>query len=73
MKTFKILILSIITLFLFSAFFAQANAGPRIIVYAGVPIVKTVKPGPKYIWVAGHYKINKYGKRVWVPGHWKKV
>ena len=31
------------------------------------------KPGPKHIWVAGHYKYNKYGKLVWVPGHWKRV
>ena len=31
------------------------------------------KPGPKYIWVAGHFKINKHGKSVWVPGHWKRI
>ncbi len=31
------------------------------------------KPGPKQIWVTGHYKYNKYGKLVWVPGHWKRV
>ncbi len=36
-----------------------------------ISIVK--KPGPKHIWVAGHYKHNKYGKLVWVPGHWKRV
>jgi hypothetical protein len=73
MKNARILIIAVITLFLTAVFSTQANAGPRIKVYVGVPVVKTVKPGPKYVWVAGHYKINKFGKKVWVPAHWKKV
>jgi hypothetical protein len=73
MKIIRIFFLAVITLFLFSAFSAQTIAGPKIKVYVGVPVVKTVKPGPKYVWVAGHYKINKYGKKVWVQGHWKRI
>ena len=73
MKTVKTLILTVITLFLFSAFSTEANAWPWVKVYAGVPVEKTVKPGSKYVWVAGHWKINKFGKKVWVPGHWKRV
>ena len=50
----------------------EANAWPRYLVYAA-PKVHVVKPhGPNYIWVEGHWKVNKYGKTVWVPGHWKK-
>jgi hypothetical protein len=41
-------------------------------VYASPKIVYVSKPGPKHIWVEGHWKINKWGKRVWVPSHWKK-
>lgn len=31
------------------------------------------KPGPRYVWVSGHYKHNKFGKLLWIPGHWKRV
>ena len=73
MKAVKTLILTVITLFLFSAFSSEANAWPWVRVYTDVPVVKTVNQGPKYVCVAGYWKINKHGKKVWVPGHWKKV
>ena len=34
--------------------------------------VRIVKPGPNFVWIAGHWKwvMGKYG---WVPGHWIKA
>jgi hypothetical protein len=34
--------------------------------------VKPASPGPKAVWVEGHWKWagNKY---MWVPGHWEKM
>jgi len=50
----------------------ESISWPRYRVYT-TPKVYVVKPGPNYVWVDGHWKVNKYGKTVWVPGHWKKV
>lgn len=50
---------------------SETNATPRLGIYIGSANIH--KPGPNYVWVAGHFKYNKFGKKVWVPGHWKKV
>lgn len=67
MKTIKI------TLLAFIAMFTLLLAEP-LNTFSAVNTINTtiVKPGPKYVWVAGHYTY-KHGKRVWVPGHWKRV
>ncbi|MCK4385307.1 MAG: YXWGXW repeat-containing protein [candidate division Zixibacteria bacterium] len=33
--------------------------------------VKTPAPGPKAVWIEGHWK-RSHGRYVWVPGHWVK-
>jgi len=33
--------------------------------------IKTPRPGPKAVWVSGHWKWSG-GQYVWVPGHWAK-
>ncbi len=33
--------------------------------------VRPTKPGPKYVWVDGHWKWNGHN-HVWVKGHWVK-
>ncbi len=33
-------------------------------------LVKVVAPKPHKVWVKGHWKINRFGRRVWVRGHW---
>jgi len=33
--------------------------------------VKTVKPGPNYVWISGHWKWTG-GRYFWVSGHWTK-
>ena len=53
-----------------------------------VVVVKPPKPGPKHVWINGHWKWSKKRKeyiwvkgywlkpkkgRAWVPGHWEKV
>jgi len=50
----------------------EANAWPRNRFYTG-PVVTVSKPGHNYIWIEGHWKINKFGKTVWVPGRWKRI
>lgn len=38
-----------------------------------VEVVKPSKPGPKHIWIDGHWKWDKKRKEyVWVKGHWSK-
>ncbi len=71
-KIAAIILLSFILTFANSS---TVFAGPRIKVTFGKPNTHIVysKPGPNYVWVEGHYKLNKFGKLVWVPGHWKKV
>ncbi len=67
MKTIRISLLAITALFVISffnprqSFSADANTN-----------ITVIKPGPKYIWVPGHF-IHKNGKKVWIQGHWKKV
>jgi hypothetical protein len=76
MKTIKnLLIIPLFAILLLGISYSEASAGPRIGFYIGTPYhLKVVsKPGPRYVWVEGHYKVNKWGKIVWVPGHWKKV
>ena len=73
----KALKTSIIALFFLIILVAgsTADAGPRVRVYIGAPKIGAalVKPGPNYVWVEGHYKLNVFGKWVWVPGHWKRT
>jgi hypothetical protein len=33
--------------------------------------IKPPHPGPKAVWVEGHWKWS-HGQYVWVPGHWVK-
>jgi hypothetical protein len=33
---------------------------------------KPNRPGPKYVWVPGHWKKVKPRTWRWVPGHWKR-
>jgi len=33
--------------------------------------IKSPRPGPKAVWVEGHWKWS-HGQHVWVPGHWVK-
>ena len=79
MKTLKslksILLTGLAVIFLTVAFSSEASAWPRFKVYAGVPTVGAlkVKPGPNYVWVEGHYKVNRHGQWIWVPGHWKRI
>ena len=34
--------------------------------------IRPHKPGPKYIWITGHWKWTG-AKYVWIPGHWVKA
>jgi len=70
MNFIKTLIIALITLTCFIALNTSGlEASPRLSVY----VSSISKPGPNYVWVAGHYTRNKFGKLVWVPGHWKKI
>jgi hypothetical protein len=76
MKSLKnLLFAGLVAVLLLGAFSTEASAWPRVRVYAGVPTIGVVKvkPGPNYVWVEGHYKINKHGRLVWIPGHWKRI
>jgi len=67
MKTIKISLLA------FTAVFLLSFGIPKQLISAETNTKITVnKPGPKYVWVPGHF-IHKNGKKVWIPGHWKKV
>lgn len=71
MKTLKLTLLTVSAIFLvFCGFTGSTNVSAKT---TAVTIESKIKPGPKYVWVAGHYKHNKFGKLVWVPGHWKKI
>jgi len=73
MKTAKSIIISAMLIIGFLGLSVnESNAWPRYRFYKA-PVVNISKPGPKHIWVEGHWKINKFGKKVWVPGHWKRV
>lgn len=69
----RILIIGLFSFIMLGSVATDTYAGPRFGFYVGVGSVKTVKPGPRYVWVDGHYKRTTFGKLVWVPGHWKKV
>jgi len=72
MKISKSIIITLVMFIgLLSFNIGETNAGPRVRIYVGT--TKIHKPGPNYIWVEGHNKLNKFGKWVWVPGHWKRV
>ena len=52
----------------------DANAQIIVKIKPRAPKVVVVhkKHRPNYIWVEGHWKVNRYGKYVWVEGHWVK-
>jgi hypothetical protein len=88
----KKLLLSLI-IFCGILFFYYENACSQVVVKVKpakpkVVVVKPAKPGPRHIWVKGHWRWNKKREeyvwvkghwvkpkkgRAWVPGHWKKV
>jgi hypothetical protein len=73
MKFTKSIFFSILLLFCIIAFSPEkTNSLPNYRLHT-TPSVTLSKPGPKYVWVKGHWIINKHGKKVWVPGHWKKI
>ncbi len=69
MKTLKTSILTVIAAMLI--FCGLGTTSYSSSVQKGTTVSTIHKPVPKYVWVAGHYKHNKFGKLVWVPGHWK--
>ena len=67
MKTIKIFLLA------FTAAFLLSFGIPGQLISAETNTkITVIKPGPKYVWVPGHF-VHKNGKKVWIPGHWKKV
>ena len=70
MKTIKT---SILTLIAAVVILCGVNTSTYSAETQTVTISVNKKPGPNYIWIAGHYKHNKFGKLIWVPGHWKRV
>lgn len=71
MKTLKLTLIAISASFIIFCGFEGTTS--TLANTNSVTIENKIKPGPKYIWVAGHYKHNKFGKLVWVPGHWKRI
>ena len=33
----------------------------------------SVKFAPEFVWIKGHYKVDRFGFVVWVPGHWRRI
>lgn len=71
--------------FLISSFGCVTYRPPRQAPPPGKVVVKPLKPGPNYVWVAGHWSwkggryhwvnghwLKKKRGKVWVAGHWKK-
>lgn len=71
MKTLKLTLIAISASFIIFCGFEGTTS--TLANTNSVTIENKIKSGPKYIWVAGHYKHNKFGKLVWVPGHWKRI
>lgn len=71
MKTLKTTILTTIAVIVIFCGFISTSYSSTAQTETTISI--SHKPGPNYVWIAGHYKHNKYGKLVWVPGHWKKI
>ena len=70
MKKFLLALLSIIILvaFLFgctATVYVPASPPPA------KEEIKPPRPGPKAVWVSGHWKWS-HSQYVWVPGHWAK-
>ena len=50
---------------------ASRPAPPRTVV---LRVAKPLPPKPAHkVWIKGHWKTNRYGRRVWVASHWKRV
>jgi hypothetical protein len=74
-KSIKTITLSLILgLILLVASVNSTNAGQREAVTLKSPSVEVIKasPGPRHVWVRGHYRIRLRGRMVWVPAHWRK-
>jgi len=71
MKSIKTILAVIIIAVSIFAVSDIALAGPRFRVVVGAPLI--VKPGPNFVWVEGHYKLNRFGILEWVPAHWKRI
>ena len=71
MRNLKLSLLTISAVFLL--FFGFSGTNHLFANTTSVTVISKIKPGPKYVWVAGHYKHNTYGKLVLVPGHWKRI
>lgn len=78
MKIFKLvksLILTGLFLIIFAGTASSINAWPRFgVVYRSAPVeVIFVRPGPRFVWIRGHYRTGFRRCAVWVPGHWKRI
>jgi len=60
---------------LFAGITNEVNSWPRFgVVFAPAPVeVVTVRPGPNFVWIKGHYRTGRWGYLSWVPGHWKRI
>jgi len=73
MKFTKSIIIAIVLILgILSLSTGEANSWSRYRIYTA-PVVMVSKPSPNHIWVEGHWKVNRYGKKVWVLAHWKRV
>jgi len=72
MKKLRILGLLFVA-FMFSASISQAQIIVKIKPKPPKAVVKPPKPGPKHVWIAGHWQWNKQTNNyVWTKGHWTK-
>ncbi len=72
MKNLKILGLLFVAI-LFSVSVSQAQIIVKIKPKPPKAVVKPPKPGPKHVWIAGHWKWDKQKKDyIWVKGKWVK-
>jgi hypothetical protein len=75
LKFVKKVIITGIFLLLFSGITNSTISWPRFGVYVTPAPVEVITecPGPAYVWVKGHYKVNIFGNLVWVSGHWRRI
>ena len=72
-KLIKSLVLSGMFIIMLFAFTNNADSWPRFgVVITPAPVeVIPVRPGPRFVWVKGHYK-PAFSGWAWIPGHWKR-
>jgi len=72
MKKLRIIGLLFVAL-LFMVSVSQAQIVVKVKPKPPKAIVKPPKPGPKHVWIDGHWQWDKQKKDyVWVKGHWTK-